>query len=125
MYNLKMALLANASFSVISGLLLIFYSKAISHLFWVENESIFRYIGIALVFFSITIVFEIFRLRPFLIKWIIIQDILWVLGSMFLIVFKPFTISQSGYGIIIIIALIVLFMAINQYRSLIAHPSKN
>jgi len=43
-----------------------------------------------------------------------IQDYTWVLGSIFLLIFNPFQVTLIGNLIIGIIALIVLYMGINQ-----------
>jgi hypothetical protein len=50
--------------------------------------------------------------------WIIIQDVLWVSGSIILLIWNPFELSPSGNIIIAAIALIVLIMGVMQYIAL-------
>ena len=51
--------------------------------------------------------------------WIIIQDMLWVMGSIYLLAANPFLISPMGHYIIAVIAAVVFIMAINQSVALI------
>ena len=125
MNELKKALLANAIFSILSGIIFLLFSKEIADLFDLQVNSIFKYIGLTLVFFSATIAYENYKLRRPFVLWIIVQDLLWVLGSIILVIFKPFAISTSGYFIIIGIAIIVLYMAIIQYKTLNLYFLKN
>lgn len=118
MNHLQKALLANALFSGLSGIILIALSKQISKLFEISNQSIFWIVGIALIFFSLTIVFEMKKQKPLRVKIIIIQDFLWVIASIILLIIQPFEISVSGNIIIAVVAMVVLFMAINQSRAL-------
>ena len=114
MDKLKKALKLNSIFSSVSGIIFILLNKQISNLFGTENNTVFWIIGLILIYFSITIWFEISRQRKIAVLWIIIQDYLWVLGSFILILLNPFNITLSGNIITGIIALIVLFMGINQ-----------
>ncbi|WP_353779100.1 hypothetical protein [Winogradskyella sp. 3972H.M.0a.05] len=114
MNQLQKALTINAIFSGLSGVILVITSTYIAQLFKVENNTPFWIIGLALIFFSGTIVYEIKRLKPSGVLSIIIQDIIWVIGSIVLLMFQPFEISKTGNAIIAIIAFIVLLMAIHQ-----------
>jgi len=114
MDQLKKALKLNSIFSSVSGIIFILLNKQIANLFGTENNTVFWIIGLILIYFSITIWFEINRQRKIAVLWIIIQDYLWVLGSFILILLNPFNITLSGNIITGIIALIVLFMGINQ-----------
>lgn len=114
MNNLQKALKTNALFSSISGIILILLNKPIAKLFGTNNNTVFWIIGLALIYFSITIRYEIKKQRKLAINWIIIQDYIWVLGSLILIIINPFEITLIGNLIIGTIALIVLFMGINQ-----------
>ncbi|MEM8969660.1 MAG: SRPBCC family protein [Bacteroidota bacterium] len=127
MNQLQKSLRANALFSGISGITLITLSRSIAELFGTENNTVFWITGIALIVFSATIVYEIAKQRPLAILWIIVQDFLWVIGSIVLLVFNPFSISSTGMLIIGLVALIVLYMAINQASALgkvDAHPTQ-
>ena len=55
--------------------------------------------------------------------WIITQDMLWVFGSVYLLIANPYSISVNGNIAIAIVAVIVLLMAINQARAL-REPAK-
>lgn len=118
MNKLQTALKLNAIFSGISGILLIVLNHKIAKIFGTENHRIFWIIGLALVFFSITIIVEIIKQRSLAILWVIVQDFIWVIGSIVLLVLNPFPISIAGKIIIGIVALIVMFMGVNQAKAL-------
>ncbi|MDO6472034.1 hypothetical protein [Maribacter sp. 1_MG-2023] len=118
MNKLQNALKANAIFSSISGILLIIFNSKIAALFGTGNTTIFWVVGLVLLYFTITIWYEIKKQRRLAVLWIIIQDILWVVASLMIIVLNPFVITSTGNLIIGIIAVIVLFMAINQTKAL-------
>lgn len=118
MNKLQKSLRQNAIFSGISGIILIALNKQIANLFETTNTTIFWVIGLVLLFFASTIIYEIIKQRPIAVLWIIVQDFLWVIGSLVLIAVNPFEISKSGNSTIAIIALIVIFMGINQSKVL-------
>jgi len=118
MNRLQKSLLLNALFSGISGITLILFQVSIAKLFGTENTTVFWVIGTLLLFFTLTIILEIIKQRPLAVLWIIVQDMLWVIGSIILIVFNPFEITFAGNVIIAIVAVIVLVMAVNQSRAL-------
>lgn len=118
MNKLQTALKLNAIFSAISGIALIVLNHQVAKLFGIKNNTIFLIIGVALVFFSFTIILEIIKQRSLAILWIITQDFLWVIGSIFLLVLKHETISSTGLIIIGVVAVIVLFMGIIQTKAL-------
>jgi ribosome-associated toxin RatA of RatAB toxin-antitoxin module len=118
MNKLQKTLLTNAVFSSVSGASLIFASQYFAQLFAISYYSIFWIVGLVLLLFSLTILYEIKRQNPIGVLFIIIQDFLWVIGSVILLIFKPFDISTTGNGIIAVIALIVLLMGINQSNAL-------
>ncbi len=118
MNKLQKSLRLNAIFSGISGITLIVLNKQIANLFETTNTTVFWVIGIVLLFFASTIIYEIIKQQPIAVLWIIIQDFLWVIGSIALIAVNPFEISKAGNSTIAIIAFIVLFMGINQSKAL-------
>lgn len=118
MDQLQKSLLINALFSGLSGTILVAINKHIATLFDISNTSVFWIVGVALIFFSVTIVYEIRRQNPLGVLAIILQDYLWVLGSIILLITQPFEISKTGNVIIAAIALVVLLMAINQAKAL-------
>lgn len=118
MNKLQKALSANAIFSFVSGLLLIILNNSIAQLFGTSNNTVFWVIGIALIYFTCTIFYEKKKQRRWPIIWIITQDSLWVLGSLFLLIFDPFKISGIGHVLIAVTAIIVLVLGITQLRAL-------
>ncbi|WP_299256736.1 hypothetical protein [uncultured Aquimarina sp.] len=117
MNELQKALKINALFSSISGIIMILFSNQIAKLFGTDNSSIFWIVGLILIYFTITIWYEISKQRKTAVLWIIIQDFLWAIGSIILILFNPFGITSLGNIIIGIIASIVLLMGVNQIRA--------
>lgn len=118
MNKLQTTLKLNAIFSAISGIVLIVLNYQVAKLFGTENNTIFWIIGLALVFFAVTIIVEILKQRSLAILWIIIQDFLWVIGSILLLVLNLLPISPTGLIIIGLVALIVLFMGFYQAKAL-------
>jgi cytochrome c oxidase assembly factor CtaG len=117
MNSLQKALVTNATFSTTSALIMLIFSTAITNLFGLEERLPFLVVGIGLLFFAGTILFEVKRQRTKAVYWIIIQDILWVLGSVALLLLQPFGISMMGNVLIAAVAFIVLIFAIWQYWS--------
>ena len=118
MNRLQKSLSVNAIFSVVSGIILIVFNKQIAHAFGTTNTKVFWVIGIVLIGFAGTIIFEIIKQRPVAVLWIIVQDYIWVIGSFLLIIINPFEITKAGNSSIAVIALLILFMGINQSKAL-------
>ena len=118
MDSLQKALLANAIFSSISGVFGLLFHSWLAGLFHLNSGRTFWIIGIVLLFFAMSIVLEFYKKRYWPIVWIIIQDTIWVMGSLLLVVFQPFGISVAGNYVIGSIALIVAFMAVSQAKAL-------
>lgn len=118
MNQLQNSLFINAIFSGLSGIVLVVFNKIIASLFGASNTAVFWIIGLALIFFAATIIYEIKRQNPIGVLLIIIQDFLWVIGSIVLLIFQPFEISITGNAIIAVVALVVLFMGMNQAKAL-------
>ncbi len=121
---IQKSLLINAVFSGISGLTLILFHNSTAKIFQLKNNSIFWIIGIVLLYFMTTIFYEIKTQRKIAIQWIIFQDFLWVIASLVILITNPFQISYTGNVIIGIIALIVLFMGLNQFLALKTSSNK-
>jgi hypothetical protein len=113
---LKTALISNAIFSMISGMLLICLNGFFIVLFKVSHFQ-FWPIGVGLTGFSI-LVFSI-GLKHFdnskKIMPIIISDVVWVIASVFVLLTRPLNISFEGYRLIAIIAVIVGGFCVLQY----------
>ena len=118
MNSLQKVLTANAVFSGLSGLTLVFTYGVFARLFSVSNSTIFLIIGILLMLFSTLILFQIKKQNRKGILFIILQDVLWVIGSLLILFFKPFGISAIGHIIIGTVALIVLLLAFGQTKFL-------
>lgn len=116
--KLQLTLNGNASFSLISGLLLIIFPEQVSNIMGLENPLIFSIIGIGLLLFVALILYTIKRKNTnyLLVKSIIIQDLIWVIASILLLLFDPFNISFSGKIIVSIVACIVFYFALLQYK---------
>lgn len=80
-----------------------------------------RYIGIALIFFAAFAVWVARKAKPnkTLLVTIIIQDILWVIISIIIVVMQPFGLLSTGYWLITAVAIIVLIFAFLQLRNII------
>ncbi|MBX2871141.1 MAG: hypothetical protein KTR30_03550 [Saprospiraceae bacterium] len=111
---LPLALSGNAVFSSISGVLLATLSRSIAAIFEASSPIPFLLVGVGLLFFAYTIWIEIKPQRPGKVMAIIIQDLLWVLASIVILIIRPFHISEIGYAIIAWIAGCVLLFAILQ-----------
>lgn len=123
--KIQKSLRQNAIFSGVSGIILILLNKQIANIFELENITVFWSIGVILLFFSFTIIYEIIKQRPIAILWIILQDFLWVIVSIVLIVLNIFDISKLGNLIILSIAIVVLLLGINQSKALAQIDASN
>lgn len=112
---LKFALGANATLSSTTGLGLVFFHKSIATFFGTTMTLPFLLIGLGLLYFCATTILEIYKERRTRILWIIIQDVIWVAASAYLLIIRPLAISAGGYTSIAIIAVLVLLMAILQW----------
>lgn len=115
---MKRALTINATFSGLSGILMIIFRQQLMNLFEAFSTTHFLAVGILLIFFSLTILYETKRQNAIAILWIITQDMLWVVGSVWLLIFHPFDFSRDGNYTIGVVALVVLLMALNQSSAL-------
>ncbi|WP_282087295.1 type II toxin-antitoxin system RatA family toxin [Aquimarina algiphila] len=125
MNTLQNLLTANAIFSIANGTILLLFPKKIAQIFDVEPGLFFIILGIALLFFAMTLIIEIKKQRAISILWITIQDALWVVGSIILLVSNPFTISIEGNIIIAIVALVVLSLGSGQLKALARIDEEN
>lgn len=114
---MKKALGINAIFSGTSGIILILFQSQFSKIFAIEARTPFWAVGTALIYFSLTILYEMKSRNRNRILWIIIQDLLWVCGSVYILMARPFSISQMGNYLIGAVAIVVLFMAVSQFSA--------
>ena len=118
MNKLQKYLTGNAIFSALNGILLLIFQEKVEHIFKVEPSNFFFVLGLLLLFFALTIIIEIKRQRALPVLWIIIQDMLWVIGSIVLLVWNPFNVSAEGNIIIILVALVVFIFGLGQASGL-------
>ena len=115
---LQNTLTANATFSTATGILLAIFPEKFTELFEVENALVFRIIGVILLFFAGFVFSQVKKHDVKLVKFIISQDALWVLGSALLLLLQPFGISQTGNYMIGGVAVIISLFAIGQIQGL-------
>jgi hypothetical protein len=112
---LRRALLANASFSMISGLVLVFAQRWVARLLGLPEATNLITLGIGLlVFAAILVLFA--RKKPLKRSdaWIaVILDLSWVVGSYPLLFVVPF--SVSGKWVVAIVAEVVMIFALVQW----------
>ena len=125
-HHLRYAIKGNAIFSISSAITLLLSSQPIAKIMNLAVPNSLVYIGIGLFIFAITLFQNAFRkeLKSTQIRFIIIQDWLWVIGSLILLIWNPFGISMIGNYIIAGVALIVTIFAILQHRTLNNFVSK-
>ena len=118
MNTLQKILMGNALFSFISGVAMIVFYSSLAHIFEVPNEAPFLILGIGILLFSAFVFWVVKRLRSHFVLSIIVMDLLWVLGSLVLLLWRPFSISATGQLLIGVAALIVLSFALAQSKTL-------
>ena len=117
MKELKKHLTINAAFSAISGLAMILFSERINELFNISHPNLFPFIGANLLFFAAFVWFVSLKQlsNKTLVTTITILDVLWVLGSLLIVIFAPFGISSIGNLLITLVAAWIAFLAYKQH----------
>lgn len=120
MKELKNYLTINSIFSATSGLIMLLFSRKLNELFNIQNESVFHFIGVNLILFSVFVGFvsSKYLTNRILVLTISILDTLWVLGSFTIIVFRLFALSTIGYAIMSVVAIWVAFLAYKQFKNI-------
>ncbi|MBL4623970.1 MAG: hypothetical protein JKY42_02335 [Flavobacteriales bacterium] len=118
--KLRIVLNTNATFSLLSGIFLLAFTKPIVHLFGVNEPLVFQLIGGGLLFFALTVYFQASRkqLNSKQILFINYQDWGWVLGSMVLLIGQFFGISIAGQVLIGAVAILIAVFALLQKKYL-------
>ena len=112
---LRRALLANACFSTVSGLVLVFAQRWVVSLLGLSQTTNLVALGIGLIAFAVALVFYA-RKQPIklLYAWIaLIMDLAWVIGSYPLLFIVP--LSTGGKWVVGIVAEVVMRFAIAQW----------
>lgn len=108
--TLRTALQANAAFSSVCGLMMVFQPDLIGNLLGFEAATCFRLLGIGLLLFAIDLIHQ--ATRPALARWRAILastgDFLWVLASAVGLTLFANHLSQSGVLAVLAVAAIVL-----------------
>jgi ribosome-associated toxin RatA of RatAB toxin-antitoxin module len=118
MNTLQKHLTANAIFSTLTGIIVLVFEEKVEQIFNVEPSNFFPILGILLIIFAITIVVEIKKQRAIPVLWITIQDMLWVIGSIVIVIWNPFEVSTEGNIIIGVVAFVVLQLGLGQARGI-------
>lgn len=105
---------ANAISTLISGLGILIFGKQLASLFEISSTTPFWIVGGVITFFSLTMFVEIKKQRALAILWIITQDFLFTLASIYVLIFKPFDISDTGYLLIGLFLIPIIFFIIYQ-----------
>ncbi|GJM36297.1 MAG: hypothetical protein DHS20C18_52980 [Saprospiraceae bacterium] len=114
--NLRLTLKANATFSALCGLLILLFYNKLAAFMQVSATSILIVIGVGLLLFETFLWWVATRphINRTLVKSIIIQDWLWVIGTVIICVFQAFGISTGGYWLMVAIGGLVGTFAILQ-----------
>jgi len=80
----------NSVSTLISGLGILIFSNTLASIFEIDNNKPFLVVGSVITFFSLTMVVEIKKQRALAILWIIIQDIMCTMASVYVLIFMFF-----------------------------------
>lgn len=118
--SLRNALKGNAVFSFISGMTLIVFNGKVEQVMNISETFVLQVIGIGLLLFVALLLYSAFRKKLDIrqVKFIIIQDWAWVVGSLVLLIFDPFAISTIGNVLIAVMTAVVALLAILQMKPL-------
>ena len=118
MNSLQRSLTANTIFSLFSGIILLLLAPYLTSLFGLSDPTAFWIIGGGLILFAFSVYRQVKLQKPMGVLAIIVQDLLWVIGSIVLLVLNPFQISPTGNLMIGLVALVVLGLAMAQSSAL-------
>ncbi len=114
----------NAVSTLISGLSILIFSHKLASIFEISSNTPFLIVGGVITFFSLTMVVEIKKQRALAILWIIIQDFMFTIASIYVLIFRPFDISDNGYLLIGLFLIPIIFFIIYQSLGLSQMDSK-
>ncbi len=118
--SLQKVLGINASFSAISASSILFFPEGISSAMGLSSAHELKQIAWGLVFFSIWVAFVALRksTNTAWVKLIIVQDLLWVLGSVLILLIQPWGLNNFGLELLAIVAMVVSVFAGLQFLKL-------
>lgn len=114
----------NAVSTLISGLGILTFSNKLASIFEISNNTPFLVVGGVITFFSLTMFIEIKKQRALAILWIIAQDFMFTIASIYVLIFRPFDISDTGYLFIGLFLIPINFFIIYQSIGLSRIDSK-
>jgi hypothetical protein len=112
---LRRALMGNALFSILSGLIILFAQGWVLRILGLSNKISLLVLGVALIVFAATLVINA-RRQPVKTSdaWMAVwMDIAWVIGSYVLIFVGPF--STEGKWVVGLVAELVFVFAVLQF----------
>ena len=117
--TLRLALQANGIFSMVSGLISVVFADALAD-FMEIDALVLRFVGVGVLVFGVTVYWfgRHDTVEPGFAIFTTIADILWVIGSLVLVVAYPDLVSSGGNGLIVVVAAVVLALAITQFVGL-------
>ena len=117
---LRRALFGNGTFSTISGLLFLIAAGSVARFTGIEPPFTFRVLGIGLLGFAAFLFWQSAQkvLDQREVKTIIVADLLWVAGSVFLLLTNWLPLTSGGWWGVAIIADVVAAFAVLQYVGL-------
>ena len=118
--KLRNVLKFNATFSTVSGIILILLHKTVASWMNAGNSLVLMFVGIALLLFAGSLFMTAYKKELSIkqVKFIILQDWLWVIGSFIIIALQAFQLNTQAYILIAIVALIVALFAMGQRKFL-------
>ena len=117
MHKLKRYLTINSIFSAGCGIVMIYFSVGLNAFFDIVNQYVFPVIGINLIIFSL-FVWYVSRKQltnKTLVNLISGLDVLWVLGSLIIVLLGLFELSRNGNILIIFVAIWIAFLGYKQF----------
>ncbi len=110
----------NAISTLASGLGILGFHNHLATIFELENGTPFLVVGGVITFFALTMFVELKKQRALALLWIVIQDLLFFLASIYVIIMRPFEISNTGYllmGLFLIpIVFFIIYQSIGLFR---------
>lgn len=118
--TLRTALLSNALFSTLSGLVFIIFSRSVADLIGIGEPIIYQVVGVGLLGFASFVGWIGTRkqIDTFLAALISIADFLWVVGTLGLIMLVFGALQPAGIFTLLLIAAIVLFFGLRQLQGI-------
>jgi hypothetical protein len=119
MNELKKYLTINSLFSAISGAIMVLFPNDLNTFFNVSISYIFSILGINLLIFALIVGYVAQKQlhNKSLVNLISGLDGLWVVGSLGIIIFQLFDLSQNGYIAIGLVAIWIGFLGYKQFQN--------